>query len=910
MKEEKLKYERKSSPRRVGSRLEREVDIKKYIGKYTGAFLVLMGAMLLPLLAAGKSLIWTTDGKSQYYPYLYYMGRYLREFLQGLSGGDISARMYDFALGMGDDVNAVFRSHPLDFLSVLVPGRYTELLYHFLIILRIYLAGLSFSAFCLYWKKRENAVLAGSMIYISCGYVLKLGLMHPTFDSPLIVLPILLLGAEQVLRGGSSLLFSFAVGLGFISNYYFMYMCTLALAGYVILRFFDLYRKRRIRNLFVAVLRMGGAYLLGAGLVAAVLFPTVARLMSSLRVGSQTGENLLYYEKLQRYYMWFVDLISPYRNTGSNTHLNCSVLVLPALVLLFARRWREKLALKLAVIAEIGMLLIPAAGYVMGGFANVNNRWIFIMIFTLAVICVLVWEDFFALRKAEKYGLTAVLVIFAGIVLVSWFTDMKNAYGLIALAELAVCTVLLLLADRMRKEKRKLISTALAAVILLSAGLNGYFTYSDNWGDTASEFTDCGKTMTDYLVSPQAKLAQIEDSGFYRVDTSIMSTGNENSSIMLGYQGISMYNSIVNGNLLEYLLDQENPGANAVHRIFGMDGRTVSEALANVKYYMTEEDGEKYVPYGYKLREDLSADGYEIYENQYPLQFGYTYDTTIARSYYEKLTPLEKQQVMMEAVLVEDQEMPEGLKQIQTSSDEIITIEAALPDGQDGLKRTANGYKVSEQGASLELPYETKAGYECYVRLVGLDRDKEYSFVDISTSDISKTLTVRGKNAAYTLGRSNYLVYLGSGDEEKNDKLKIIFRTKGTYKLEKIELCYVPLEHFAERVEARNSDAMEDAVFEKNKISGHINLDESRFVVFSIPYSSGWSAEVDGQSVSLQKANAAYLGLKLDAGEHEIVLNYVSPGSRAGILVTVVCAVTYVIVLIRWLRRRKTSDVR
>ena len=78
------------------------------------------------------------------------------------------------------------------------------------------------------------------------------------------------------------------------------------------------------------------------------------------------------------------------------------MLVLPALVLLFARRWREKLALKLAVIAEIGMLADPAAGYAMGGFADVNNRWIFIMIFTLAVICVSVWEDFFALRKAKN----------------------------------------------------------------------------------------------------------------------------------------------------------------------------------------------------------------------------------------------------------------------------------------------------------------------------------------------------------------------------------------------------------------------------------------------------------------------------------------------------------------------------
>ena len=69
--------------------------------------------------------------------------------------------------------------------------------------------------------------------------------------------------------------------------------------------------------------------------------------------------------------------------------------------------------------------------------------------------------------------------------------------------------------------------------------------------------------------------------------------------------------------------------------------------------------------------------------------------------------------------------------------------------------------------------------------------------------------------------------------------------------------------------------------------------------------------------VAMEKAHhlkdfvtALFEWVKLDAGEHEIVLNYVSPGSRAGILATVVCAVTYVIVLIRWLRRRKTSDVR
>ena len=117
----------------------------------------------------------------------------------------------------------------------------------------------------------------GSMIYMSGGYVLNLCTEHPTFGSALIILPLLLLSAEQVMRRQSVLLFSAVTALGFLSNYYFMYICTVGLAFYILLRFFDLYREKRIRAFFLLALRMGGAYLLGVGMTAVVLLPTVLR---------------------------------------------------------------------------------------------------------------------------------------------------------------------------------------------------------------------------------------------------------------------------------------------------------------------------------------------------------------------------------------------------------------------------------------------------------------------------------------------------------------------------------------------------------------------------------------------------------------------------------------------------------
>ena len=900
---------------------------RSYFLNYTFCFLILSLAMLQPLLLAGKSLVWIGDGDAQYFPYLHYAGDYLRDFAENLLHGEFTVKMYDFTLGMGDDVNAVFRSHPLDFLSILVPGRYTEILYNFLTLLRMYLAGLGFSAFCLYMKRPDSSVLLGSMVYLSCGYVMKLGMMHPTFLSAMIVLPLLFLGAEQVMKKGSPLLFSFMTAMGFLSNYYFMYMCTLALGIYVLMRFFALYRDRRGREFFSLAFRMGGAYFLGAGMAAAVLFHTIMRLTSSLRLETEhAGENLLFYDNWKRYYQWFLDLISPYRNTGSNTHLNFCALVLPAAVILFLKKGRRYLGLKAALALEAAMLLIPAGGYVMAGFSNVNNRWTFLLSFTLALVCTAVCEDFAFLTKKQKKGILILCLIFGGAAVYDYVFQGKNPYVLLGSGELLVTAGLLIFGAK-RLGRKKCWRGVLLGLVLVSTLINAYAAFSPSLGNMASQFTDRGQVLSDYETSPFTRYSRIQEEGFYRTDTSVMGTGKENYSVILGYQGVSMYNSVLNGDLTRYLLDQESPGINAVHRLFGLDGRTVPEALANVKYFMTAAGDGQQVPYGFALDQEASTEEYSIYKNQYPLAFGYTYDTVISREDYEKLSPLERQQVMLEAAVTETEEPGKtgeivGTEEVQTEkveesgylkkivspSQEILTVPVELPEKGTNIKATDTGYRAGEKMAELSFPFEKKAGYECYIRLLGLERNKDYSFVDVYTDDVTKTLTVRGKTAVYSLGRSNYLVNLGHYDQDGQGTIRLSFREKGNYKLAGAELCYVPLKQYERQIEKLNQEVLEDVEFDTNRISGKVFLSDNRIMAFSIPYSKGWSATVDGEPAALEKVNVAYLGLPLEPGEHEVILTYRSPGSRVGMLVTSVSVLIFLFLLVCWIRKRRSGS--
>ncbi len=59
-------------------------------------------------------------------------------------------------------------------------------------------------------------------------------------------------------------------------------------------------------------------------------------------------------------------------------------------------------------------------------------------------------------------------------------------------------------------------------------------------------------------------------------------------------------------------------------------------------------------------------------------------------------------------------------------------------------------------------------------------------------------------------------------------------------------------------------------------------------VYFSIPFSEGWSATIDGQPVEIQRANVGFMGIVADAGEHQIELRYMTPGLVPGAILSLI----------------------
>ena len=952
---------------------------KGYLWKYTLLFAGVSFVVFLPFLLEGRSFVCKVDGQSQYIVYLRYMGQFLREWFRGIAGGKLIPPQYDFSIGIGDDINAIVRFHPLDFLAAFFPASKTESVYALILLLRFYLAGLSFSAYAFYWNtvpvsgERQprmiaysSNVMAGSLVYLFGGFMLIRVTNHPIYAAPFIVLPLLLLGAEHVLHGQGFLLFPLMVMLGFWSNYYFMYILSIALLIYMLIRFPEVYPRRpgrkadsgklpcgtggpggetkdytggeetkdynggertkefsggkRMLAFFILTGKMVCLYLLGLCMSLATLLPTVLRYLSSTRLSqaSQT-KNLLVYEDKRRYAAWFLNLISPYRSSGNGTDLNFAVIVLPAAALLFALEWKKLRSLKLTLIAELLFLLIPAGGYILAGFNNENNRWMFLIALSLGMAVVFLGDSFRSLSRRQAAFLIGSTALFCLGVLAQTAFDGFNIYNTAAAAELAAAAVLLLALSR-RKASLKLVRGIVLALTVASTAVSGILTYAHPFGAVAEEYTKAGQSLAKYRkYAPAAAAKKAARSGGGLLDrTEIwdLEHGYENSAEFWGYSGISMYNSILNAGFTDALAAQNNLGLDAVTQIHDLNGRPVSELMSRVRWFAVPEDQPAAVPYGFRKEPVLEKDGILVYESDCLLPEAYSYDSFITREDYDLLTDLQRELVQLHAVVLDaekaDSPSPAealrsaGLTQISAPPEEILTETISDVTTEEGVIRTSDGYEVSRKKGRITLPVQRKAGYTAFLRLKGLHAEDEYFRLQLASDGLSYETTVRNAHQVYNVGRDEYLFNLGYSDEDRSGDVTLTFFAPGSYDLEEITVQYMPMDSFRQAAEMLNEESLENAVVSAERLEGTIRLTAPKFIVFPVARANGWSLTVDGEKRKAEGANQAYMGLLLEAGEHEIQLIYRTPGLKAGALASAAAILIWILLaLVRWRRQRQ-----
>lgn len=885
----------------------------QYYLSYTILFLAICSVMTLVFQMNGRSFVWGKDGEAQHYPTLVYIHRFLVDFFRNLLHGKLVFPMVDFSIGEGMDILTTLNYYgfgdPLTLTAAFCPQRYLELLYGILIFVRLYLSGLFFSLFCFEKGQRQRvAVLAGVLVYVFCGYALYASVRHPFFVNGMMYLPLYLLGIERILQKKKYGLFPAVVALSLLSNFYFSYMNTVMTGLYVL---FSLLPERAMgwKEKFLSILKMAGSYLCGVALSAAVMVPMAMAYLTCSRggEGGYTDSLLLYPKEFYLNFLYSYIWLDTY--VGGWTNLGFCVLCLVAVICLFMHRARnrEELArlrkLRLGYLLMTAMMLVPLAGKVMNGFGYVSNRWdyayamlnAYILVCMIPVIIhylgIIRWSKLFGFRRKKRSG------------------DMAVPTGL---------------RRKTWKGNHFRISLAICFFITCNLIFNVVYMYVGSNLDYLDEFERAGSVQSEALDSPVQALdawADNPEKGFYRVEQPWI-IGNQ--SLMMGYYGHNWYFSIAPFWYFDFYNSFQLNTMERTYSLRGLDGRTVLNEIAATKYYVTGQKDDGLVPHGYSLKKTVPADrgaaGDEngeisgenyIYGNDNFLPLGYTVPAWITQEEYQQLTPVEKQEAMLQTIVLQEEETQKLQLQAVDSSrlNMGVTQEFCKVASCSGLTWENNKLCVQEENATITLAFQGRENCETYLWLNEfqvIESGKWYQVGTVESGNTRNHFVLMNPEKSSWYDKPDQTINLGYSRKPRTG-CTITFPNKGIYSLDDFMVIYESMDGYEGKVDALRSDSLENVEVNTNRITGDITLSKTKLLQMSVPYSAGWRAYVNGKETEIFRSNEMYMALELPAGDSHVEFRYMTPYLGQGIGISLLGLALWLAACCGW--RRKLAGV-
>lgn len=921
--------ERPSAKNALSMKVKKLLDNYYFI--YTIAFALLSVFIFSFYYLNNKSLIWDADGIKQHYNTFVYWGRYLKSIAENFfHTGNLDIPMYDFTLGYGADVLTTLHYYvigdPLNLIAAFTPIACMETVFCFLIVLRLYLSGITFSLFCKRFECQQAPMLIGALIYVFSGYALKAAVFHPFFLNPMIYFPLLLLGAEKVLNSEKPYLLIFSVFLSAISNFYFFYMLVIAVVIYVAVRLFKVdwlkskaYRKSTLSKIF----RLFCFSLIGVLLSCCIFYPVVLRFMSSSRTMVEYTFPLTYSSDYYRKILAaFTSAISA--DVSSWSTMGYTAVALICLFTLFITKNKYK-SLRYGLVICFVFLLFPFFGHVMNGFSYAINRWIWALAFLIGFMVAVTLPMLLELSEKELSRLNGLCIIYFAYIIL-----LPESRGKASLTSCCFMFLIMAIINSKFWVPEKAANTILL-ITVVSLMINAVYCYSPTESDSVDGHVESGeanKTLEDASIAVKSIK---DESPFFRYDENIYSQESlRNSGLFNRLKSCNYYYSLENPYISDYY---EELGINnyALAVYTGVDNRTPLTALASTKYFQVTPENKQYLPYGYnKKAASYEVDDdtvYDIYENEYALPLGFTYDSYIPDYEYQGLNELERQQALLQGVVLK-KNAGISLEKADLKLDN-TNVEYSLKAG-NGVLVEQNKFIVTEPDSKATLYFQTPEDTESYISFTNLTYAprSQFEYYKISEEHIEETkieqyrsrleydrpvaqkavLRIRGQGFNKPLylttsdyrwhtGRENFVINLNY-HKKSMGKLRITFPETGEYSYDDIKITSISYDDYPETIGKLKEHVLEDIEVGNNSVTGSISVDKPEMLFLSIPFEKGWTAYVNGEETELLQANTMYMALPLEAGESKIELRYRTPGLTTGLKLTFIGIVFLLLIFI------------
>lgn len=605
-----------------------------------------------------------------------------------------------------------------------------------------------------------------------------------------------------------------------------------------------------------AAVAMGVRYvcqLLNAVLISGILLiPTAMVIAGGERTQNTVGRDavkLIEFNPMKLLY-------SPY---GAGMTLLVIVAVLGGIIC--TKKWTEK-------ILPIGLFLLfalPMAGVLLNGGLYEKTK-VFIPFVPLLVLQSARYIQNSVGQKAS-FRLTLPWILMFFLLLYVRKDSAMAKYEVYILLEMVCCGISFWAArDRKRPE-----IAALSSVLCLFC-IHFWLHPVYNRMLTYEEFA----SLRDGQLEQQMDKIQEEDRDFYRTEAfgaDQQNHDNINRLTSMGQNITSLYSSCYNQEYFDFRKNVFHINESFRNNMMqSMTNNPCFLQLMGVKYWLN--------------RQDSQEGKWTVLENEQAAPLWYVTDQVMTEEEYQKSSFPECQTLLLQRGVVEAQGSAEPEKKPGRaySAPQMIQQKAALPEQEMGSfsirSVRAGTYEIcakKETACSIPLPEQNQSND---LVAVSFRMKNKYPRRDVSVQINQQT----NKLSDYEYGNHNDTFYY-MVPQEKNQVLQIVFG-RGEYEISDWRVytgCLAALQNHTLYQYPVQTDLHGP---QGDRLSGRVSCRKPGYLITSIPYDENFVLTLDGKRVDPIKVNTAFLGAKVDAGEHVIRLEYHAPGKRAGLIAT------------------------
>ncbi|MBU3137143.1 YfhO family protein [Clostridium gasigenes] len=672
----------------------------------------------------------------------------------------------------------------------------------------------------------------GTIIYMSCYYIIIYGSYQVMWLDTFIFLPLVLLGIERVIKDKGKKLFVISVFLFISSNYYMAIIMIPHIALYGVIRYIYLKGKTGI---FKYILNMALLAIISIALSSFVLIPAIDIMSSSAKSSNSVVTFLNSYKRVA--YIFTQNFIG-FTASQSDTYITIFGMITSVAYLIFGNIKKSRLYL-----IPIGVIVFAIFNDKLNYIFNFayspaggNYRYNVILNIYIGIIaCMAIKELVEENNRKLKLGIITVGCANL-IILISQLNNLGQNLILINIICLVAYLAILLLLNKNRKWLVVLLS------ILVLAELTGqiFITYTKKNmipNETRYEYT----RLLNYMKDNYGDQNRIE----------IRDTISE-ANIYLAHniEGVSGYSSLINtmysgigkvlGNTSEYLVRQE------------FKGRNIIANLVDTEYYISKFN---YSPYTNSKLIDTFVDNNTYYifqiENSYI-------------KYFDKESLIEG-----------------GLDKHVTQRDALLYSNLIIPtEGEKVDIEKLEGDIIKSIPIESNIISITQSG-EYY--LITPKDDKNIQSVDFSINGnyVEKNLQLPYLQADYMEKNEIYL-----GNFSNGDILELPEALKNYGELE-----YIDGEYIKGSIKEMNRIETNSLIRKNGWLKAEVETSTEGYIFFPIAYDKNWNIIMDGKKVNPIIANGGFMSLEANSGNHVIEMTYKSKAINLGISVSLITLV-------------------